>query len=442
MNANCVFNHGANKHDCICKPGSRGDGYSSCIPIETPRCPVCSMYADCITAADGAHMCKCRPGYHGSGTVCTPTDTCLDDRSLCHESADCVPGEQGFYVCACRRGWHGNGETCSPDSEARGETLLIGQGMSVILRGMTSDVPGKQLITETTQVVVGIDFDCVDERVYWTDVPGHAIRSAKLDGTDVKVVVSDGIKSPEGIAVDWKSRNIYFVDSMKDTINVIDMEGKYMKTIIKDGLVNPRALAIDMESRKIYYSDWFRQRPVIGRANLDGTEREDFITDSIHLPNGLTILRQRREICWVDAGAQSLSCADTNGGRRRVVYGGMEYPFGLTSHNDEYFYWTDWKDFRVHRVSIFGENHESFRPSLGGSGKIYGIVAVPSECAMGSSPCETDKGGCPYWCLPSANNQPACACPDHPEKYPMLTECPNTPSPVSRYLSHLRKYHR
>jgi hypothetical protein len=28
----------------------------------------------------------------------------------------------------------------------------------------------------------------------------------------------------------------------------------------------------------------------------------------------------------------------------RVVFAPLEYPFGLTAHNDETLYWTDWKE--------------------------------------------------------------------------------------------------
>lgn len=69
----------------------------------------------------------------------------------------------------------------------------------------------------------------------------------------------------------------------------------------------------------MYYSDWNRERPVIGRFRPDGTGREDFVTEGLHLPNGLAVLHGRRELCWVDAGAQHLACVPLNDPRHRRV---------------------------------------------------------------------------------------------------------------------------
>ena len=48
-------------------------------------------------------------------------------------------------------------------------------------------------------VHVGVDFDCVDQTVYWTEVTKGVIVRAKYDGSDIVVVVNSGeITSPEG----------------------------------------------------------------------------------------------------------------------------------------------------------------------------------------------------------------------------------------------------
>lgn len=102
--------------------------------------------------------------------------------------------------------------------------------------------------------------------------------------------------------------------------------------------------------------------------------------DDIGLPNGLTFLPNRRELCWVDAGKKQLNCIRTDGTGRRIVYSPLEYPFGLTHENEERFYWTDWKDHKVHSVSIYGDSYRSFTPSVVGQGKIYGILSMDTKC--------------------------------------------------------------
>jgi len=46
---------------------------------------------------------------------------------------------------------------------------------------------------------VGVEYDCVDQRVYWTEVTKGIIVRAKYDGSDMEVIVKSGRStSPEG----------------------------------------------------------------------------------------------------------------------------------------------------------------------------------------------------------------------------------------------------
>lgn len=62
---------------------------------------------------------------------------------------------------------------------------------------------------------------------------------------------------------------------------------------------------------------------------------------------------ERRQLCWVDAGLQHLSCIGLNGENRRIIYAPLQYPFGLTVHNEQRFYWTDWSECILIFILIF-----------------------------------------------------------------------------------------
>ena len=250
--------------------------------------------------------------------------------------------------------------------------------MAVVKRGLGSDEPGKQLVVQPFQIVVGIDFDCQGERIFWTDVSGHAIRSSNADGSDVQVVADESVvNSPEGIAVDWSSRNVYYADSAKDRIAVVSMDGQQHLALLSDGLVNPRAVAVDVKGRWLYYSDWNRERPLIGRMRLDGSGREDFVATDLSLPNDLVVLQTRQELCWTDAGRQRLECVGLDGRRRRVVHAPLPYPFGLTVREEETFYMTDWEDKQLHSVSVHGGEHRTMAASIGIS--VHTFSPVPTH---------------------------------------------------------------
>ncbi|VIO98297.1 Uncharacterized protein BM_BM4383 [Brugia malayi] len=416
-NAVCVFGEVERTYTCKCAQGFVDDG-RQCVARHLTECNeqpgICHKNAQCVYSRDeGRHKCICKDGTTGDGYEnCREEANCLDDRSLCDEHAECVPNEYGHYICNCHYGYHGNGRTCTPDSESREEAIFICRGMTIIERSVNPDLPGKQLIVVPHQIAVGIDFDCQEERIVWSDIAGHSILSASINGTNEQKFMDTVLKSPEGIAIDWSSRNVYYADSVKDEIGVASLDGKYYKTLINEGLVNPRALAIDLTDRYLYYSDWHRENPVIGRVRLDGTENSAFISTEVNLPNGLTVLLERRELCWVDAGLQHLSCIGLNGQNRRVVYAPLQYPFGLTVHNEQRFYWTDWSDNKIHSVSVNGDGYISFPATTGGSGRLYGLVSVPLRCKGVATACAVNNGGCEHLCLPGKIDV-TCACPDN-----------------------------
>ncbi|VDL84212.1 unnamed protein product [Nippostrongylus brasiliensis] len=234
----CVVVEGTG-YVCECLPGYRGDGVRQCVVADqcNPTDPsACHQNAECVYGeTERAYVCKCVRGFTGDGVRCVPHarpqtcreeprlchanaqcvynheantfgSSCLDDRSLCDPHAECVPGEGGHYVCNCHYGYHGNGRTCTPDSQSRDDILLVSRGMAIFQRGVNPEVPGKQLVVIPHHIAVGIDYDCQEERFVWSDISGHSIRSASLNGTHQKSFFANDLNSPEGIAVDWSSR--------------------------------------------------------------------------------------------------------------------------------------------------------------------------------------------------------------------------------------------
>lgn len=57
-----------------------------------------------------------------------------------------------------------------------------------------------------------IDFDSIDNRLYWTDISAKSISRAFMNGSQLEPVIEFGLEYPEGMAVDWLARNIYWAD--------------------------------------------------------------------------------------------------------------------------------------------------------------------------------------------------------------------------------------
>lgn len=418
-NQECNFDHSLQKFACQCRSGYTKQPDGKCtyeLDAQTNQCQLCGANAQCVRAAHGWN-CICNPGFTGNGFDCRKKATCLDEPTICSANAQCLPNGQQSYDCICNYGYVGDGRNCEPSLQRREtETLLIGRGMTIIQRPVQANESGRQLIVQPHQIVVDIDYDCSTGRIYWSDISGHSIRSSLLNGTGINVQFSDILRSPEGIAIDPLSQNIYYLDSIKNELGVLSANGRFQKALLKNGLNNPRALVIDLEGRQLFYSDWSREGPKIGRIGLDGSDNQIFISDDVVLPNGLVLLQQRKWLCWVDAGNQKLSCVGLDGTGRRVIYSPLQYPFGLTINNqEERFYWTDWKDQKIHSVDVFGKEHIEFMPGAGGRGKLYGILSMPVKCPnMDLSGCRHQNGGCAHWCLSgSRSGSSSCVCPEN-----------------------------
>lgn len=92
---------------------------------------------------------------------------------------------------------------------------------------------------------VALDFDPVDDRVYWSDVARGLIVSAYFNATSVKILFRCNVKNPEGLAIDHVGRNIYWTDTGTNRIEVGRLDGTSRKLLIKDGLDKPRAILLD-----------------------------------------------------------------------------------------------------------------------------------------------------------------------------------------------------
>ena len=87
--------------------------------------------------------------------------------------------------------------------------------------------PGEQMLLRPGMTSIGIDVDCYQRFVYWSDVTSKRIMKADYAGQRVATIVTSGLISPEGVAVDWMARNLYWTDSQMDRIEVAKMGDEY-----------------------------------------------------------------------------------------------------------------------------------------------------------------------------------------------------------------------
>ncbi|XP_044180350.1 low-density lipoprotein receptor-related protein 4-like isoform X2 [Acropora millepora] len=256
---------------------------------------------------------------------------------------------------------------------------------------------------------IALDFDPVEDRVYWTDVGQGLILSAFSNATALKILFRCNVNVPDGIAIDKVGRNIYWSDTGNNRIEVARLDGAKRKLLIKDGLDEPRAIVLDERNGTMYWTDW-GSNPKIEQAAMDGSCRRSVITGNLGWPNGLTIDRSTNLLYWADAKLDKIEVSDLTGANRRLVMSSTAdiHPFGLTLYQGM-LYWTDWKHQSISRLDLSNGNKKMI---ITGLKKPMDIHLYDSSVTIsGPHPCAINRRLCSDLCLLKPYGGYQCACP-------------------------------
>src|SRR5580658_10186438 len=139
-------------------------------------------------------------------------------------------------------------------------------------------------ITSTTINAI-TDKSKTSGRLFFLDLSAGRILSANPDGSDLKTILNEGRRLPDGLVLDVAARHIYWTnmgDPERNDGSIMrsDLNGKNMITIVPPGgTFTPKQLQMEKRSGKLYWSD--REGMRVMRANLDGSEIETLMDTSL-----------------------------------------------------------------------------------------------------------------------------------------------------------------
>ncbi len=55
--------------------------------------------------------------------------------------------------------------------------------------------------------MIGVDYDCEQKKVYWTDITSKMIQRSNYDGSKVEIVV-EGLSEPQGLCFDENKHSV------------------------------------------------------------------------------------------------------------------------------------------------------------------------------------------------------------------------------------------
>ncbi|KAK7483333.1 hypothetical protein BaRGS_00025393, partial [Batillaria attramentaria] len=259
-----------------------------------------------------------------------------------------------------------------------------------------------------------VDFDPLEERIYWTNAALGEIRSAYLNGSDQSVVWT----SPNREAVDPLSRLVFYVDPGNDVIGMITTSGSVHKAIITQNIEEPRSIALDTANGVMFWTDVGDKDNTgkIERANYDGTDRRTLVSLE-PVPNGLALDLQNKRLYWVDALSERIESIGLDGRNRQLIRTIADsHLFGLALQN-ETLYMTEWGSSRhqttvshMYRMQTDGSGLERW---LRAQGKMDDVHAYGEDSwEQGPNGCSSRRNVCGDICIPSPGNSYKCLCPD------------------------------
>jgi sugar lactone lactonase YvrE len=319
--------------------------------------------------------------------------------SLCRSSVSAA-GEPGDVnsapdVNAPAYWWQWTGaEPNHPD--LTGVVYWTDKDRGLIQRQFLAGGPAMTLLTADQGVrqPYGLAIDRLRNRFYWADAGTGTIYSARLDGTDIRTLVT-GLTFPADLALHATAGRLYWTDQTAGVIQRLDLEQGEVETILTN-LSSPYYLALDIRAGMIYWTEF--RNSIIHRARWDGTDPqiivrglqrardiavdpmarklywadrdaakiqredldeqgpvEDLFTsaDGLMRPHGMVLDPFRRRIYWTDTDRPGVYCGSMDGGDvRTLATEGLDGPWGIglitatpDLDMDADVDWLDWCDF-------------------------------------------------------------------------------------------------
>jgi hypothetical protein len=174
-------------------------------------------------------------------------------------------------------------------------------------------------------------------RLFFLSASSGQIFSANPDGSDLKIILSEGRRIPDGIVVDIEAGHLYWTDMGNPSVNDgsierADLDGSNATHIVSNGgTFTPKQLQLDRKNKKLYWSD--REGMRLMRANLDGSKIETLIDTSQGDARpgkdvkkwcvGIALDVERGKLYWTQKGPEKA-------GQGRIFRANLEIPNGQT----------------------------------------------------------------------------------------------------------------
>ena len=236
------------------------------------------------------------------------------------------------------------------------------QDISKIRDGVTvSGINGVTVDTATVQrlsdrkITVELDFDGPDfvrNRALTFSVASGAITNYK--GTALTTEIPVTANKGELLL------KIFWTDRSTDKIQRANLDGSDVQDLVTQGLERPSGIALDLEGGKMYWTDHSTEK--IQRANLDGSDVQDLVirTQGLSDPRGIALDVEGGKMYWTDYGTDKIQRANLDGSDVQDLVTrtqGLVSPRGIALDvAGGKMYWTDYGTDKIQRANLDGSD--------------------------------------------------------------------------------------
>ncbi|KAH9512769.1 hypothetical protein Btru_038157 [Bulinus truncatus] len=355
-------------------------------------------------------------------------NSCSEGSNKCNQL--CLVSSSNKPVCQCGSGFvlsTYDGMTCQTGFTLVDNFILVNDAYQkkMFQVDLQSAVAASINIFPANEPVA-VTYDPFDFKVIWSDNKQNVIKQVNIDGQYEKTIMYlTNVSNCDGLAADYINKLLFISDTGKDVIAVVSMlTNDYYANLITTDLEEPRDIAVSPNEGVFYWSDW-GSKPVIERANMDGTNREVIIDLKYNSwPNGIALDYEGNNLYWVDAQSDTINVINLATKVSTVI---MQEPgahyFSLDVSGD-FLYVSDWRKNYLRKMNKNGGQLQQFGEAM--FTKIHGIkIFNSSESFKGVSVCVASA--CEHLCLPKAGNLFSCRCSEgFIQNGPVCIKAPST----------------
>ena len=149
---------------------------------------------------------------------------------------------------------------------------------------------------------------------------------------------------------------MYWADSVADKIQRANLDGSNVEDLVTEGLSDSDGIALDVAGGKMYWTD--TETDKIQRANLDGSNIEDLVT-RLERPPVIALDLSGGKMYWTDVKTNKIQRANLDGSNIEDLVTGLGNPDGIALDlSGGKMYWTDWEANKIQRANLDGSNIE------------------------------------------------------------------------------------